>query len=113
MLQGNSKVKLLIGVGIVLFTLFQYYSRSEMNEFTGKKQHISLSTYDEIAIKLQSAAEMAKQHGGLHPYQKSLDLVDEIGQKLVHDSVAEEMVYAYDFHLLADSQTINAFALPS
>ncbi len=112
MLKGNSKVKLLIGVGIVLFTLFQYYSRSEVNDFTGKKQHISLSTDDEIAIGLQSAPEMAKQHGGLHPDQKSQDLVDQVGQKLVHRSVAKETVYAYDFHLLADTQTINAFALP-
>ena len=109
---GNSKIKLLLGVGIILFGLFQYYSNSEVNEFTGKKQHISISTEDEIAIGLQSAPEMAQQHGGLYPDQKFQDFVDMVGQKLVNNSIAKETNYKYDFHLLKDEQTINAFALP-
>lgn len=109
---GNSKIKLLLGVGIILFGLFQYYSNSEVNEFTGKKQHISISTEDEIAIGLHSAPEMAQQHGGLYPDQKFQDFVDMVGQKLVNNSIAKETNYKYDFHLLKDEQTINAFALP-
>ena len=50
MRRGNRKIKLLLGAGIILFTLFQYYSKSEVNEFTGKKQHISLTSEQEIAI---------------------------------------------------------------
>lgn len=109
---GSSKVKLLIGAGIILFALFQYYSKSEVNEFTGKKQHISISTEEEIAIGLQAAPSMAQQHGGLYPDQKFQDFVDMVGQKLVDNSVAKQTEYNYEFHLLKDPETINAFALP-
>ena len=112
MRKGNSKVKLLIGAGIILFTLFQYYSKSEVNEFTGKTQHISLTTEEEVAIGLQSAPQMAQQHGGLYPDQNYQKFVDQIGRKLVNNSIAKQTNYNYDFHLLKDSQTINAFALP-
>ena len=112
MRKGNSKVKLLIGAGIILFTLFQYYSKSEVNEFTGKTQHISLTIEDEVAIGLQSAPQMAQQHGGLYPDQKYQKFVDQVGRKLVNNSIAKQTNYNYDFHLLKDSQTINAFALP-
>jgi len=47
-----------------------------MNEYTGKTQHISLSTDEEVAIGLQSAPQMAQQHGGLYPDQKYQKFVD-------------------------------------
>ncbi len=112
MKRGSTKIKLLIGAGIILFALFRYYSNSEVNEFTGKKQHISITTDDEISIGLQSAPQMAQQHGGLYPDQKYQKLVDQVGQKLVSNSIARQTSYKYDFHLLRDPQTINAFALP-
>ncbi|WP_111709863.1 M48 family metalloprotease [Lutibacter citreus] len=112
MRRGNFKVKLIIGIGIVLFSLFKYYSNSDVNEFTGKKQHISMTTDEEVAIGLQSAPQMAQQHGGLYPDQKYQKLVDQVGHKLVDNSVAKQTNYNYDFHLLRDPETINAFALP-
>ncbi len=112
MRRGNSKIKLLIGAGIVLFTLFKYYSNSDVNEFTGKTQHISIEPQEEIAIGLQSAPQMAQQHGGLYPDQKFQALVDRIGQRLVKSSVAAQSPYTFDFHLLRDPKIINAFALP-
>ncbi|MDH3321817.1 MAG: M48 family metalloprotease [Flavobacteriaceae bacterium] len=111
-MRGNIKIRLLIGAIIIIFSYVKYCSRSETNEFTGKKQHISLTTDEEIAIGLQSAPEMAQQHGGLHPDQEAQDLVDMVGQKLVNNSVARETPYRYDFHLLRDPETVNAFALP-
>jgi len=112
MRRGSSKIKLLLGAGIILFTLFQYYSKSEVNEFTGKKQHISLTSEQEIAIGLQSAPQMAQQHGGLYPDQNYQKFVDQVGRKLVNNSIAKKTNYQYDFHLLRDAETINAFALP-
>lgn len=112
MRRGNSKVKLLVGAAIILFTLFQYYSKSEVNEFTGKTQHISLTPQEEVAIGLQSAPQMAQQHGGLYPDQNYQKFVDQVGRKLVNNTIAKKTNYNYDFHLLKDSQTINAFALP-
>ena len=112
MRTGNRKVKLIIGAGIVLFAVIQFYSRSEVNEYTGKKQHISLTSEQEIAIGLQSAPQMTQQHGGLYPEQKYQQFVDEVGEKLVRNSIAKQTPYQFEFHLLKDAQTINAFALP-
>ena len=55
---------------------------------------------------------MIQQFGGLHPDEDAQRLVKEIGQKIVNNSVAKNTPYQYDFHLLADPNTVNAFALP-
>ena len=44
LLFGRDLGVLLIGAGIVLFTLFNYYSKRETNPYTGKKQSIALTT---------------------------------------------------------------------
>ena len=41
----------------------------------------------EIAIGLQSAPQMAQQHGGLHPNTQYQTLVDNVGNKLIHSSI--------------------------
>jgi predicted Zn-dependent protease len=71
-----------------------------------------MTAEQEIAIGLQSAPQMAQQHGGLYPDEQLQALVDAVGNKLVNNSVARETPYQYEFHLLADDSTINAFALP-
>ena len=109
---SNLKIRLLIGAGIILFSLFKYYSNRETNPYTGKKQSISLSVEEEIAIGLRSAPSMAQQHGGLHPSQEGQALVDKVGNALVNSSIARSTPYKYDFHLLRDPNAINAFALP-
>ncbi len=111
-MRGNMKIRLLIGAAIILFSYVKYCSRSETNEYTGKKQHISLSTDEEIAIGLQSAPEMANQYGGLYPGQDEQNKVKAVGQKLVAKSIANSTPYRYEFHLLRDPETVNAFALP-
>lgn len=111
-MRGNLKIRLLIGAAIILFSYVKYCSRSETNEFTGKKQHISLTTDQEIAIGLQSAPEMANQYGGLYPGQENQNKVKAVGQKLVAKSIANITPYRYEFHLLRDPETVNAFALP-
>ena len=55
---------------------------------------------------------MTQQHGGLHPNNQYQALVDQVGNKLVNNSIAKNTPYKYDFHLLADDKIINAFALP-
>ncbi|AOW20802.1 M48 family metalloprotease [Urechidicola croceus] len=110
--RGGLKIRLLIGGAIILFSLFKYYSNREVNEYTGKKQSITLTPEDEIAIGLQSAPSMAQQHGGLYPSQEAQDLVDRVGNSLVNNSIARNTPYQYDFHLLRDPEAINAFALP-
>jgi len=108
----NFKVRLLIGVAIALFFVVKRCSQREENPYTGRMQTISMTPDKEIQIGLASAPQMAQQHGGLHPNSQYQALVDNVGNKLINNSIARETPYKYEFHLLADPNTINAFALP-
>ncbi len=112
MRRGSWKIRIFIGLAIVAFAFVQKCSNKEENPYTGRSQHINMTAEQEIAIGLQSAPEMAQQHGGLYPDERLQAFVDNVGNKLVNNSIARETPYQYDFHLLADDQTINAFALP-
>ncbi len=110
--RGNFKVTLIIGLIIAAFSVFKYFGSSQENPITGETQYLSLTAEQEVALGLQSAPQMAQQHGGLHPDQRAQDLVDAVGARLVNNSIARQSNYPYDFHLLADPNVINAFALP-
>nr|WP_299073233.1 M48 family metalloprotease [uncultured Allomuricauda sp.] len=112
MRRGSWKIRILIGLAIVAFAFIQRCNNKEENPYTGRVQTINMTADQEISIGLQSAPEMAQQHGGLYPDERLQAFVDAVGNKLVNNSVARETPYEYDFHLLADDQTINAFALP-
>ncbi len=112
MRRGSWKIRIFIGLAIVAFAFIQKWSNTETNPYTGRSQHITMTSDQEIAIGLQTAPEMAQQHGGLYPDERIQSFVDAVGNKLVNSSIARDTPYKYDFHLLADDQTINAFALP-
>jgi predicted Zn-dependent protease len=103
---------LIIAVVMAGFALCKYYGQSSLNEITGETQHISMTPEQEIAMGLQSAPQMAQEMGGLSSNQQATAIVKQVGQKIVQNSVAKSTPYRYDFHLLADQRTINAFALP-
>jgi predicted Zn-dependent protease len=105
-------IKLILAAGIILFSVLRYFSNTEENPWTGRKQHITLNPDQEIKLGLQSAPQMAQQFGGLYPDQKLQEAVKKVGQKLVHNSIAAETPYQYNFYLLRDPNTVNAFALP-
>jgi predicted Zn-dependent protease len=104
--------RLIIAVIIAAISLIGYFGRSVVNPVTGKNQHISLTPEQEVAIGLQAAPEMAQQFGGLDPDRKSQDLVDAVGAKIIAALPESAIDYPFDFHVLADRQTVNAFALP-
>lgn len=112
MRRGNWTLRIFIGLAIVGFALIQKCNNQEANPYTGRIQNIDMSAREEIAIGLQTAPEMAAQHGGLYPDRRLQTLVDAVGKRLVEKSIARETPYRYEFHLLADENTINAFALP-
>ncbi|MBD1261802.1 M48 family metalloprotease [Maribacter polysiphoniae] len=112
MRRGSWKIRIFIGLAIVAFAFIQRCSNKEENPYTGREQTINMTSEQEIAIGVQSAPEIAQQHGGLYPDERLQSFVDFVGEKLVDNSIARETPYEYDFHLLADDQTINAFALP-
>ncbi|WP_394751129.1 M48 family metalloprotease [Spongiimicrobium salis] len=112
MRRGSWKIRIFIGLAIVAFAFIQRCNNSEENPYTKRVQNINMTSEQEIAIGIQSAPEIAQQHGGLYPDKRLQSFVDAVGNKLVQNSIARETPYQYDFHLLADDRTINAFALP-
>lgn len=111
-MRSRSGLRIVIGLGIVIFALFKYMSSAETNPYTGKQQHITITPDQEIALGLQSAPAMAEQYGGIYPDEKARAVVTAVGEKLVDNTLARDTPYEFDFHLLADEEVINAFALP-
>lgn len=112
-LRGNWKIRILFGLAIIAFAYYKKCANTQINPYTGVEQVISISPQEEIAIGLNSAPQMAQEYGGLYPDQEMQDLVDRVGYRLVNNmKLPQQHPYKFEFHLLADSQTINAFALP-
>jgi predicted Zn-dependent protease len=97
----------------VIFGLVRYFGSTEKNPTTGEPQRVALSVDQERALGLQAAPEMAQQMGGVvDPSDPDAQTVKRVGAYLVAHSVAANSPYEYNFHLLRDPQTVNAFALP-
>jgi predicted Zn-dependent protease len=97
---------------MVVAGLISFYGSRQKNPITGKTQAIALSPKQEVALGLSTAPRMAKQFGGEDGDAQSQDLVRSVGEKLVRSGPAASTPYEYKFTLLADTRTINAFALP-
>jgi predicted Zn-dependent protease len=109
---GFGKGRLIIAAIVALISVVTYYSQREYNPITDEVQHVDLTPQQEIALGLQAAPAMAEQHGGLHPDQQAQALVDRICAELIRGTNVKESPYQFDCHVLADEQTVNAFALP-
>ncbi|MGH9368722.1 MAG: M48 family metalloprotease [Thermoanaerobaculia bacterium] len=107
-----SSRRFLIAVVIAAIGGAYYYCNTQVNPVTGEKQHVVLSPQDEVALGLQAAPQMAREFGGLHPDREAREYVRRVGQKVVAGSGAKNAPYPFDFHLLADTRTVNALALP-
>ncbi len=105
-------IRLAIGAIFVVFGMFNYFTNVSENPITGEKQRVQLSPQQEIIIGRQSAPKMAAQHGNLYPDRALQDYIDGVGNKVVQSSRAKDSPYPFEFHLLRDPQTVNAFALP-
>ena len=104
--------RVIIGLVIAAISLFSYFASSSYNPITDQKQHVSISKEQEIALGLQAKPSMERQYGGESRDPRKQALVKEVGTEIVSKSDASRTDYRYDFHLLADPSTINAFALP-
>lgn len=104
---------LIIALIIAMVGFFMYLTNTEENPITGAKQHVSLTPDQEIRLGLQSAPEMAAKMGGEIPSSDPrAQEVQRIGQEIVSRTEAHRGPWHFQYHLLADSKTINAFALP-
>ncbi|WP_435353473.1 M48 family metalloprotease [Emticicia sp. SJ17W-69] len=118
MQSSGLKLRLIIGLVMAVVALFSYYSKNQVNPITGEAQHIDLTPEQEVAMGLQSAPQMAQEYGGLYNDNEVQQETKAVGYKLVKqvDDEAKakgvNIPYQFDFHVLADDQTVNAFALP-
>jgi predicted Zn-dependent protease len=109
---GGLGIRLLIGVVLAVFALISYLGAREYNPITGENQYLSLTPEQEIALGLQAVPELIQQFGGEYRDQETQQLIDDIGFGIVEDSVARETPWQFEFYVLDDRQTVNAFALP-
>ena len=115
---GALKIRLIIAVIMVAFAIFGYFSKSHFNPITGASQRVAMTEEEEVVLGLQAAPDLIRQHGGNHSDPIDVRRVETIGFRLVqalNEDLRQrdiENPYQFDFHLLADDQTINAFALP-
>jgi beta-barrel assembly-enhancing protease len=105
-------IRMAISLMIALFGLVSYCGNTTYNPVTKENQRVQLSPKQEVVLGLQSRSQMAAQHGGLYPDQALQTYLDQVGMRIVQKSAAATAGYPYDFHLLRDPRTINAFALP-
>lgn len=118
MQSSGLKLRLIIGLVMAAVALISYYSKNQTNPITGEKQHIDMTPEQEVAMGLQSAPQMAQEYGGVYNDNEVQQQAKAVGYKVVRQ-VEEEakskgvaLPYQFDFHVLADDQTVNAFALP-
>lgn len=109
---GGIGARLLIALVIAAVSIISFLSTRTTNEITGEAQYVDLSPEEEIVLGLQAVPEMVQQYGG-ELQDENASYVSEIGQRLVAaNALAERTAYRFEFHLLRDQQTVNAFALP-
>lgn len=102
-----------MATAIAIFSLISYFGSRQNNPSTGKTQYININPQQEIALGLQAAPQMEQEFGGEDPNANDQAIVDQVGNKVLQGSPASKSPCEFDFHLLADPQTINAFALPA
>ena len=108
-----SRGRLIAALVVAAIALFSYFGSTVFNPITEEKQHVAgITPEQEVALGLQAAPEMAQQFGGEDPDPQLQARVDQVGERLVARSAAGKTPYRYDFHVLNDPETINAFALP-
>lgn len=104
---------ILIALIIAAVGFFMYMTQTEENPVTGAKQHVSMTPQQEIRLGLQAAPGMAAKMGGeVSASDPRTREVQNIGQQIISRSAAHKGPWRFQYHLLADSKTVNAFALP-
>ena len=120
------KMRLLIALAIVAFGVISYYGNpGDVNQITGQRERVAMTEEDqEMQLGRQAAPQMVQQHGGESASPDGRAMVDRIGRELLaglDDWITEREAqlgvelrnpYEFQFTLLADPKTVNAFALP-
>jgi len=109
---GGISGRLVVALLVAIVSLAGYFGATQVNPVTDEKQNISMTVEQEIGLGRQAVPELAAQYGGLTQDAALRERISSMGQAIVQNSEAGESPYPFEFHVLADTQTINAFALP-
>ncbi|MFO7169024.1 MAG: M48 family metalloprotease [Chloroflexota bacterium] len=104
--------RLIVALIVALISIVGYFGARQVNPVTNETQNISMTVEQEIGLGRQAAPELAAQYGGQTQNAELQATVERVGGALVQQSEASAAPYPFEFHVLADQQTINAFALP-
>jgi predicted Zn-dependent protease len=104
--------RILVALALAAFALISYFASSEYNPVTEETQRVAITPEQEIALGLQAAPELVQQFDGESPNQEGQAIVDRVCERIISQSRAREVDWPYECQLLADQETINAFALP-
>lgn len=104
--------RILVGLLIAAVSIIGFLGSKSFNPITQENQYVAITPEQEVVLGLEAAPEMAREYGGLDPDPSQQAYVDEVCENLIQNSKAKETDWPFECHLLADDQTINAFALP-
>jgi len=108
------KLRLLIAAAIVLFSVVSYFAKGQTNPITGEVQRVAENVNEEIMMGIQARPQMGQPsldaQASARVREVGARLVNSLDQRLRQKGIANP--YPFDFHLLADNNTVNAFALP-
>ena len=105
-------IRLGIGLLFTIFALLNYWGNVSENPVTGEMQRIKISPRQERVLGIESREQIFRQYGGLYPDRSLQAYVSQVGNRLIDNSSASKSPYPFNFYLLRDTITINAFALP-
>ena len=112
--SSGMKLRLLFAVGIVLFSLVSFWNKGQTNPVTGKVQRVDMTVKEEIMMGLQSAPQMGTpsrdRAAQNHVVQIGERLVSALNMDLNQRGIRNP--FQFNFTLLDDRRTVNAFALP-
>jgi predicted Zn-dependent protease len=104
-------MRAIIAAIVALFGILSYCTGTSDNPITGEKQRVRLTAEQDVELGRKLAPQMAAQFGGVSS-DAGRELVSRVGSRIVAQSAAARTPYKFNFHLLADRKTVNAFALP-
>lgn len=107
----------IIALVIALVGIVGYFAKEKVtNPETGESYRRAMNVDQQKALGLQAAKEMIPKMGGAADPSRDPDgrIVSEVGTRVVSETGASKTEFAgnFNFYLVEDPNTINAFALP-
>ena len=126
MLLRNPKLIAMLGMLVFGYITYTSSTTTKVNPFTGEEVKLGkdMTPDKEVALGLQSVPEMIQQFGGENREPRLRNKINQIASRLLQAKEAiiqkriadghghDDYEYPFDFHVLDDRKTINAFALP-